>query len=61
MTTIKTQNRTPAAERTADLLLLTDGELCRVVGGNDRATKVHFSDIHFTKTTDASSPLLLLG
>jgi type VI protein secretion system component Hcp len=59
MTIKSTQNQTPAAERTDELQLLTDGELCRVVGGNDRATKTHFSELQITKVVDASSPLLL--
>jgi hypothetical protein len=54
--TIKTQSQAPAADRTDDLHLLTDRELDRVAGGNDRATKANFSDIK----TDVSSPLLLL-
>jgi type VI protein secretion system component Hcp len=58
MTIKSTQNQTPAAERTDELQLLT-GELCRVVGGNDRATKTHFSELQITKVVDASSPLLL--
>jgi hypothetical protein len=61
MTIKSTQNQMPAAERTDELQLLTDGELCRVVGGNDRATKIHVSEIVVTKQMDSTSPLLLLG
>jgi hypothetical protein len=51
--TIKTaQNQTPAAAGTNNLQALTDGELDRVAGGNDRATTVRFSELHITKVVD---------